>query len=374
MAEEKTGLVPKDRNPEYWEKYSNHQRVKHQLIHEYLNGWFAKLGMRSGRILYFDTHAGKGKHASGDLGSPLVAMTTLLQHRFWQSHFSTCEIRFFFIDEDPSNAAVLRREITALGALPSNVTAEVIEGDCFRVLDGIVGHLREKGQIMAPAFVFVDPYGFKIPGETLRRLMEFRRVELFINVMWHELNWSFAHAVGDQPGSWPDTLNSIFGSDEWRSLVPLQGEDRAEGAIELFRKLTDAKWATRIRMLGRNNATRYFLVHFTNHETGRDLMKACVWKVCPEGGFLVRLTDDARQPYLITPEPNLVPLRQWVIDRLGTSPRRWKSLIEDVRPEIWIERHLNQVIRDLKATEKIGARGYQGRCVPSSNPELFLLK
>ena len=41
---------------------------------------------------------------------------------------------------------------------------------------------------MAPAFLFVDPYGFKIPAQLLGDLMKAGRVELFINVMWRELD------------------------------------------------------------------------------------------------------------------------------------------------------------------------------------------
>ena len=41
---------------------------------------------------------------------------------------------------------------------------------------------------MAPAFLFVDPCGFKIPAPLLGDLMKAGRVELFINVMWRELD------------------------------------------------------------------------------------------------------------------------------------------------------------------------------------------
>jgi len=59
-----------DNSPTYWDEYSNLQKVKHDLIREYLNGWFPKLGLWSGRIVYFDTHAGRGRHMSGQEGSP----------------------------------------------------------------------------------------------------------------------------------------------------------------------------------------------------------------------------------------------------------------------------------------------------------------
>lgn len=69
-----------DKNPQYWEEYSNFQRTKHELIRLYLSGWFGILGSTHGRIVYFDTHAGRGKYHTGEAGSPLVAIRTLLDH------------------------------------------------------------------------------------------------------------------------------------------------------------------------------------------------------------------------------------------------------------------------------------------------------
>jgi three-Cys-motif partner protein len=74
--------MAEDAHPEYWRDYTNLQHVKHELIREYLNGWFPKLGLWSRRIDYFDTHAGRGKYASGEAGSPVIAIDTLLRTAF----------------------------------------------------------------------------------------------------------------------------------------------------------------------------------------------------------------------------------------------------------------------------------------------------
>jgi len=77
-------------------------------------------------------------------------------------------------------------------------------------------------------------------------------------------------------------------------------------------------------MLGANNATRYMLLHLTNHDAGRDLMKDCMWKMSPVEGMTARIADNARQEFLITPEPDLEPLRQCV----GSALQRARSLAE----------------------------------------------
>ena len=360
-----------DANPGYWDKYSNLQHVKHELIQHYLNGWFPKLGFWSGRVLYLDSHAGRGRHAHGQIGSPIVAIKTLMEHRYRDALLTRCEVHFILIEKDDENADFLRREIAALGELPKNMSTHTTHGDCFRVLSDIVAELKRSGKSMAPAFIFVDPYGFKIPGQILADLMSAGKVELFVNVIWRELN--MAVMTRDQTPRMTQTLDSIFNGPSWRSLTDVEDTNlRAGKAINLLQEMTEAKWATWITMRGSNNATRYMLMHLTNHDAGRDLMKDCIWKVCPDGGFHVGKSENPDQLFLVTPEPDLAPLRDWVITRLSDGPQHWKNLIANIRSEIWREPHLNSVVRELRKNRTIRGDDYTGRFCPKSNPLLSL--
>ena len=75
-----------------------------------------------------------------------------------------------------------------------------------------------------------------------------------------------------------------------------------------------------MRMLGDNKVTRYVLAHFTNHEAGRDLMKDCMWAVCPDGGFYARRSDNPNETLLIEVKPNLAPLDNWLMQQLEKEP------------------------------------------------------
>lgn len=97
-------------------------------------------------------------------------------------------MRFFFIERDRDNLNALKNELARIGNLPAGVHVHTSEGDAYDVLANIVERLRESGDTMAPAFIFVDPYGFKVPGDLLGRLLGARHVELFINVIWRELD------------------------------------------------------------------------------------------------------------------------------------------------------------------------------------------
>ena len=177
-----------DPNPTYWEQYGPFQHVKHELIRCYLNGWYPKLGTWARRVLYVDTHAGRGRYESGDPGSPVLALQTLLRHSYREKLLNASEFNFLFIERDPANLAALEAELSQLKPFPARVNVETSEGDAFERLSAILNELRRDRAQMAPAFLFVDPYGFKIPAGLLGDLMKAGRVELFINVMWRELD------------------------------------------------------------------------------------------------------------------------------------------------------------------------------------------
>lgn len=360
-----------DTNPAYWEDYSPLQHVKHALIRSYLGGWFAKLGSWAGRVVYVDTHAGRGRHATGDLGSPLVALDTLLSHRARDRLLRSSEFEFHFIERDEANRTALLSEIARLGPLPRGIVVRDHAGDSFAVLRSLLGRFEEIGSSFPPAFVFVDPYGFRIPGAVLRDLMRAGRVELFVNLMWRELRMTLARAPSE-PGH-AVLADLIFGGPDWRTEIRSgTSDEQAEEATNLLARKVGSRWPTYIRMLGDNQDTRYLLLHLTNHDEGRDLMKDCMWKACPDGGFRVRKTEDPAQQFLITPTPDLRPLRSWLMDRLGERPRRWQDLLELARPTVWRDAHVNSVVRELRRQDVIVPTEYSGKFLPSANPLLSI--
>ncbi|HZY89016.1 MAG TPA: three-Cys-motif partner protein TcmP, partial [Gemmataceae bacterium] len=109
-----------------------------------------------------DTHAGRGKHLHGQLGSPLIALTTLLNHQSRAQILQKTELRFFFVERDEQNVAALNHELKA-HALPKNVSAEAEHGDCFEIIEDVTSAFEKVGKQLAPGFFFVDPYGLHFP-------------------------------------------------------------------------------------------------------------------------------------------------------------------------------------------------------------------
>jgi hypothetical protein len=168
-------------------------------------------------------------------------------------------------------------------------------------------------------------------------------------------------------------LNLVFGGEEWRAIGNEPSIDaRADHAVDLLRNLYGARWATSIRMLGDNGITRYVLAHFTNHEAGRDLMKDCMWAVCPDGGYYARRSDNPKQTMLIEAEPNLAALEGWLNDQLKQESLRWSSLSQRIRKELWRNVHLSEVIRKCRREGTIVASKFSGRFSEKADPLLAL--
>jgi hypothetical protein len=103
------------------------------------------------------------------------------------------------------------------------------------------------------------------------------------------------------------TLEEIFGSESWRTeVIGADVDERLGRAIPLIAMGIGARWWTSaVRMVTGGQATRYLLLHLTNSDDGRDLMKECAWSVSPAGEFMVRRSDNPDQQFLIKPERDL---------------------------------------------------------------------
>lgn len=108
--------ITKDEN--YWNDYDGLQDAKHQLLSHYLNAWFPILASWSGRALYIDCHAGRGKHKTGHIGSPILALEVLQNHRLNNRILENTSVGFVFIENNEDNFSILQDEILKLGELP----------------------------------------------------------------------------------------------------------------------------------------------------------------------------------------------------------------------------------------------------------------
>jgi len=150
-----------DTLPIIWEG-SAHTFAKHQILEAYLKAWMPimsrqsqKLGISKAELLFVDGFAGPGRYAGGELGSPILAIESVLGH----SYEFFIPISFLFIEERKERHAILqnivgeyRKRIEESRRINS---VRVEKGDCERVLSEVLDSYDNTNRKIGPAFFFL---------------------------------------------------------------------------------------------------------------------------------------------------------------------------------------------------------------------------
>lgn len=352
----------------YWSEYDGLQHAKHQLLTSYLSAWFPILSSWNGRVVYIDSHAGRGRHATGHPGSPILAIQMLLQHRSLSRILANTKCQFVFFEKNPTNFRALKQEIESLGPLPRGITASPVDEDFEAYLRKLVDQIKQSNQTLAPAFAFIDPYGFRLPMDLLNDLLQFPKCELLINFMYRYVDMAIMGSADNE-----QNLDQLFGSRNWIHLRALEQKARARTTIDLFSSQLHARYVTHMQMRGSNGALKYVLFHATNNEKGREKFKEAIWSVTPDGSFSAHERRNPNQMILVEPEPDLDPLRQSLEDHFKGKHVRMKELYDWLIESMYLRKHLHQVINEWRKDGHVTCTEYEGRFAFSQNPVIGFL-
>ena len=353
----------KDTNEDYWSDYDGLQHAKHQLLSKYLDGWFPILSRFHGRVIYIDCHAGRGRHDTGQEGSPIIALERLLTHQLRPKILDSTEIHFVFFENNPKNYNLLRKEIDNLGTIPINVRVYTFQDDYETDLLKIMDSLRQQGQGIVPSFAFLDPFNFQLSMQLLNRILGFSGCELFINLMYRNVDMAVRNPVHT------NNMDTVFGCRDWCKLSDIENpRDRERETIALFSCQLQAKFVTHMNMRGANGALKYVLIHASNHPKGRNLMKDSMWAVTPDGSFTAHERENPEQLVLIEPEPDFKLLKDMLWKHFAGTKVRMKKINDWSLPTLYREKHVQDIIRDYRKRNIIDATGYSGRFGVKKNP------
>jgi three-Cys-motif partner protein len=272
-----------------------------------------------------DGFAGPGKYEGGEPGSPIVAITTALQHRL-SRRFR--EIVFWFIEKDHSRAQMLEKVIKEqFPNLPSNFKCEVQSAEFAPTLESVLSDIEKEGAKLAPTFAFLDPFGFSgFPMKTVRRLIAYERCEVLITFMIGFVN-RFAREQ-------PQTVDELYATSDWQQIPNLKDpQDKERQWIDLYERQLRKSGAIHIRsfgMIGEQNRTIYYLVYATKSEKGMEVMKEAMYKVDRRGLYRFSDITDPGQTYVIdyADEPHWLPdAAKQILSKLHGHTVR----VEDVR-------------------------------------------
>lgn len=266
MAEKKVKLEGYDYF--FWKPYEEQTKIKHQVLKEYFDRWVKIVGQRN-PLNFFDCFAGSGAYLDKDesihYGSPILAADIIARNQ--EQLGRTGQI--LVIDNDAENIENLKK-IWAAKKIPVKMAAVTNEFDTTinSLLDQTKGNLR-------PTFFFIDPFGFTIKMSTLHRILKIQKSEILLNFMFNNIN---RFLIDDLE----ETLNNLFGGDEWKCCRDLEGAERENKLVHLFRQKLKSfsKFVMPYRISFPDRVqTYYYLFHCTNHLKGCVVMKASFAKV-----------------------------------------------------------------------------------------------
>lgn len=273
-----------------------HTRAKHDILEEYLKGWFPILSFKSPRILYLDGFAGPGKYSGGEEGSPVIAVRTAATHVL-SSQFN--EILFFFIERDQSRAQTLGDVLKSkFSKLPGNLKYTVQGAEFAPTLESVLANIESRGAKLAPTFAFLDPFGFSgLPMNLIARMLSYNKCEVLVTFMA-----GFVNRFTDEMRA--DVLDELFGSKDWKGIDAIADPNsRQSFLLDLYvrqlKQVASAKFVRTFEVRGKFNQLIYFLVFATKALKGLQVMKEAMMKVDSRGTFRFSDYTDANQSFLL---------------------------------------------------------------------------
>jgi len=253
----------------------DHTNAKHEILRNYLGGWFPILARWSGRIIFIDGFAGPGIYSRGEEGSPVIALRTASEHILKPHQWA--EINFLFIEKDKKRAAILKKILNEkFPKFPNEINYTVISDEFEPTIQGLLEELDKEKKRLAPCFAFIDPFGFTgFSMNLLKRLLFYDKCEVLITFMA-----GFIRRFLDDLRE--PALDTLYGTKEWRKIRTIK-ESRIKNLLKLYEKQLKEQcgviYVRSFEMIGSNNQIIYYLIFATKHWLGLKIMKESMWSV-----------------------------------------------------------------------------------------------
>jgi three-Cys-motif partner protein len=322
------------------------QMFKHLLLRRYLQAWFPILGSAGARLLYVETHAGKGKHLGGEAGSPLVALQTFKEHARASTVLGRCDVVFHLVELNSEHVAALREAIEE-ESFPVGIRVIVEKGDFADQLTESLRKYKGSNSKVPPMFVFIDPFNYNIPVQFLHQILKSESSEAMVTFMAQDVVTAMRDAARGSTGK-ADLLDKLYGGAVWRTVLEKHDfKEQLDEAIRAYASAVGAIWSTTMRMQG---SREYALIHFTNSFRGRDEMKRAMWAVTgianKPGEFVLSTADDPSNGSLLELQPDLSPLISSFKSAFMNRRVNRTQLEAWCRPTNFLDRHMHEIIRD----------------------------
>lgn len=320
-----------------------HTEAKHVILRKYLDAWLPIITTKFSKVLYIDGFAGPGEYIGGKDGSPIIAINCVIKHKT-KNKF---EIVMAFIEKDLERFNFLQEKLSKI-ELPGNITYQCFYGDFQTKMKEILDYVEKENSSLAPAFIFIDPFGWGIPLSIIKNIMKNRSCEVFITFMYEEINRFITDIKLRKQ------FNDLFGV-EGEELRKIDGEtnpqERMRFLHDLYKKqLTEKaeiKYVKSFMMKDAGNKTQYFLFFGTNRVLGLEKMKDAMWKMDETGNYKFSdATYNPSQDTLFETKPDLVQFERELYNISKGKEYSANNLRNyTIEKTPYLRKHCNQILR-----------------------------
>jgi three-Cys-motif partner protein len=329
-----------------------HTKVKHELLRKYIATWMAILFNQQERmgippqLLYFDGFSGPGIYyaeptkTSTCLGSPLIVGE--IANKFLDEKGKR-EFSIICIDKEQKCVDILNEGLRAVDKHDQKWMSECGEFDSS--INQLLDDLKKHGDALRPAFFLIDPFGYSgFHMNTLKRILENERSELFINFMIYDI----IRFIGEE--NFQQRMKQLFGCNDYNDVSGMRSsEEKQQFLVNLYCKqlheYAGAKYVMpfRINTPGKGTRPRYYLIHASNHIKALKAMKDNMAKVSDAPYRFEAIGITSQRGFF--EDPNKESLREMIKDYCKEI---YPESIDYSRLEGWAYSNTNGVARTIK--------------------------
>lgn len=328
-----------------WE-YKEHTKKKHEVFADYFNIWVKILG-KSHKLNYIDCFGGIGayKDEKGKYhcGSPILAAEIIIKNTINLKR----DVRMVIIDDDKQNIENIKAIIKYKNL---DIEPIFINND----FDVAVNKILDETPNIAPTFFFIDPFGFRIKMSTLERIMKTPKSEILLNFMYFAISRFLSLETIEQ------TKNDLFGGEEWKSIENLEGNNREEALMSLYRSKLK-KFSTFVYCFPLSfpdkDRTIYYLVHLTNN------VKGCIMKDCFAKYNHGRTEYKGKMQSQLTlfdiEDVKIEVIKKFLLDKYHNTTKKYIDIIKDnIYETDFLDKEIKHALRELKQAGRIKIKFY----------------
>ena len=259
-----------------------HSKIKLTILKKYLWPYFTTLGSKHKVIHYVDGFAGRGEYEPGEFGSPVIAIQDALE-AMKTSKNKDFVVKFHLIEEDMENFENLESIIKEIeNGKNYNERLQIYRYN--NTFEDIVNDIMKDFDDFEPSFFFLDPFGYKpIKFESFREISGLYNPEILLTFMVQSISRFILS------GNIDHILEELFGDVLWKQEIDSIPGSMVEKIRDLFisRIKNLRQFYSSWYDICRPNQNRiiYYMVHFTTHTKGIEIMRDVMGNIGKEGTF-----------------------------------------------------------------------------------------